>query len=109
MYTDYEGITYQNYGRRGNHGFSTLDIQDYTPESQTAITSRVTELYYKTILPSHRVPTRLQESYRQIMDQGKQIQAQLYYRNTRVLPRLEQSQKVVVQLDPDKTSGHWLR
>ena len=36
------------------------------------------------------------------MDQGKQIQAQLYNRNTRVLPRLEQSQKVVVQLDPDK-------
>ena len=36
------------------------------------------------------------------MDQDKQIQAQLYNRNTRVLPRLEQSQKVVVQLDPDK-------
>ena len=36
------------------------------------------------------------------MDQGKQIQAQLYNRNTRVLPRLVQSQKVVVQLDPDK-------
>ena len=36
------------------------------------------------------------------MDQGKQIQAQLYNRNTRVLPRLKQSQKVVVQFDPDK-------
>ena len=36
------------------------------------------------------------------MDQGKQVQAQLYDRNTRVLPRLKQSQKVVVQLDPDK-------
>ena len=46
-------------------------------------------------------PTKLQEEYRQIMDQGKQIQAQLY-KNTRVLPRLVQSQKVVVQLDPDK-------
>ena len=57
---------------------------------------------YKTLLPTRIVPTRLQESYRQIMDQGKQIQAQLYNRNTRVLPRLEQSQKVVVQLDPDK-------
>ena len=57
---------------------------------------------YKTLLLTHIVPTRLQESYRQIMDQGKQIQAQLYNRNTRVLPRLEQSQKVVVQLDPDK-------
>ena len=44
MCTDYEGITYQNYGRRGRCGFSTLDIQDYTLESQTAITSRVTEL-----------------------------------------------------------------
>ena len=57
---------------------------------------------YKTLLPTRIVPTRLQESYRQIMDQGKQIQAQLYNRNTRVLLRLEQSQKVVVQLDPDK-------
>ena len=37
------------------------------------------------------------------MDQGKQVQAQLYNKNTRVLPRLEQSQKVVVQLDPSKT------
>ena len=36
------------------------------------------------------------------MDQGKQVQAQLYNKNTRVLPRLEQSQKVVVQLDPSK-------
>ena len=36
------------------------------------------------------------------MDQGKQIQAQLYNKNTRVLPRLEQSQKVIVQLDPDE-------
>ena len=42
MCTDYEGITYQNW-KRGRHGFSTLDIQDYTPESQTAITSRITE------------------------------------------------------------------
>ena len=36
------------------------------------------------------------------MDQGKQVQAELYNKNTRVLPRLEQSQKVIVQLDPDK-------
>ena len=36
------------------------------------------------------------------MDQGKQVQAQLYNKNTRVLPRLKQSQKVMVQLDPDK-------
>ena len=36
------------------------------------------------------------------MDQGKQVQAQLYNENTRVLPRLQQFQKVVVQLDSDK-------
>ena len=30
---------------------------------------------YKTLLPICIVPTRLQESHRQIMDQGKQIQA----------------------------------
>ena len=48
---------------------------------------------YKNLLLTHIVPTRLLASYRQIMDQGKQIQAQLSNRNTRVLPRLEQSQK----------------
>ena len=57
---------------------------------------------YKTLLPTCIVPTRLQESYRQIMDQGKQVQTQLYNKNTRVLPGPEQSQKVVVQLDPSK-------
>ena len=57
---------------------------------------------YKTLLLTCIVPTILQECYRHIMDQGKQIQAQLYNKNTRVLPRLEQSQKVVVKLDPDK-------
>ena len=36
------------------------------------------------------------------MDEGKQVQAQQYNRGARVLPRLKQSQKVVVQLDPDK-------
>ena len=103
MCTDYEGISYQNYGRRGRCGFSTLDIQDYTPGSQTAIASRITEL--QKVQNSTTYPystTRLQESYRQIMNQGKQMQAQLYNRNTRVLPRLKQSQRVVVQLDPDK-------
>ena len=38
---------------------------------------------YKTLLPTHIVPTRLQESYSQIMDQGKQVQAQLYNKNTK--------------------------
>ena len=36
------------------------------------------------------------------MDEGKQVQAQQYNRGARVLPRLKQSQKVVVQLDPGK-------
>ena len=36
------------------------------------------------------------------MDEGKQVQAQQYNRGARVLPRLEQCQKVVVQLDPGK-------
>ena len=68
------------------------------PSSAELLNSRK----YKTLLPTCIVPTRLQESYSQIMDQGKQIQAQLYNKNTRVLPRLQQSQRVVVQLDPDK-------
>ena len=38
------------------------------------------------------------------MDQGKQVQAQLYNKSTRVLPRLQQSQRVVVQLNPDKNT-----
>ena len=57
---------------------------------------------YKTLLPTCIVPTRLQESYRLIMDQGKRVQAQLYNKNTRLLPRLQQSQKVVVQLNSGK-------
>ena len=44
MCTDYESITDQNYRRRGRHGFSTISIQDYTPKSQTAITSGSAEL-----------------------------------------------------------------
>ena len=52
---------------------------------------------------SRQSPSKAHEL--QIMDQGKQIQAQLYNRNIRVLPRLEQSQKVVVQLNPDKNNS----
>ena len=48
---------------------------------------------YKTLLPTWIVPIRLQESYTQIMDKGKERQAQLYNKNTRVVSRLEQSQK----------------
>ena len=32
--------------------------------------------------PTHIVPARLQESYRQFMNQGKQVQAQLYNKNS---------------------------
>ena len=39
------------------------------------------------------------------MEEGKQVQAQQYNRGARVLPRLEQSQKVMVQLDPGKNYG----
>ena len=44
MCTDYESITDQNYRRWGRCGFNTINIQDYTPESQTAVTSRIAEL-----------------------------------------------------------------
>ena len=57
---------------------------------------------YRTLLPTRIVPTRLQTKYRQIMDCGKQMQAKLYNQHSRVLPRLRQYQKVMVQLDPDK-------
>ena len=57
---------------------------------------------YRTLLPTRIVPTRLQTGYRQIMDHGNQMQANLYNQHSRVLPRLQQYQKVVGQLDPDK-------
>ena len=44
---------------------------------------------YKTLLPTRIVPARLQETYRQIMDEGKQVQAQQYNRGGQLLPRLE--------------------
>ena len=67
--------------------YKTPPLSHRLPLPAELLTSRK----YKTLLPTQKVPTRLQESYRQIMDQGKQIQAQLYNKNTRVLPRLEQS------------------
>ena len=78
--------------------YKTTPLNHRLPSPAELLNSRK----YKTLLPTHIVPTRLQESYRQIMDQGKQVQAHLYNKNTRVLPRLQQSQRVVVQLDPDK-------
>ena len=79
--------------------YKTTPLSHRLPSPAELLNSRK----YKTLLPTWIVPTILQESYRQIMDQGKQIQAQLYNKNTRVLPRLEQSQKVVVWLDPKKS------
>ena len=58
--------------------------------------------YRITPIPTRIVPTSLQTEYRQIMDCGKQMQANLYNQHSRVLPRLQQYQKVVVQLDPNK-------
>ena len=78
--------------------YKTTPLNHRLPSPAELLNSRK----YKTVWPTFIVPTRLQESYRQIMDQGKQVQAQLCNKNTRVLPRLQQSQKVVVQLDPDK-------
>ena len=78
--------------------YKTTPLSHRLPSAAELLSSRK----YKTLLPIQIVPTRLQESYRQIMDQGKQVQAQLYNKNTRVLPRLEQSQKVAVQHDPSK-------
>ena len=78
--------------------YKTTPLNHRLPSPAELLNSRK----YKTLLPTRIVPTRLQETYRQIMDQGKQVQAQLYNRNTRLLLRLQQSQKVVVQLNPDK-------
>ena len=79
--------------------YKTTPMSHSLPSPAELVNSRK----YKTLQPTWIVPTRLQESYRQIMDKGKQMQAQLYNKNTRVLPRLEQSQKVVVQLNPGKS------
>ena len=78
--------------------YKTTPLNHRLPSPAELLNSRK----YKTLLSTRIVPTRLQESYRQIIDQGKQVQAQLYNKNTRALPRLQQSQKIVVQLDPDK-------
>ena len=53
-------------------------------------------------MPTRIVPTILQESYKRIMDEEKQVQVNQYNRGTKVLPRLKQSQKIVVQLDLSK-------
>ena len=66
--------------------YMTTPLNHRLPSPAELLNSRK----YKTLLPTCIVPTRLQEMYRQIMNQEKQMQAQLYNKNTRVLPRLEQ-------------------
>ena len=78
--------------------YKTMPLSHRLPSPAELLNSRK----YKNLLLTQIAPRRLQESYRQIMDEGKQIQAQHYNRGARRLPGLEQSQKVVVQLDPDK-------
>ena len=63
--------------------YKTTPLNHRLPSPAKLLNSRK----YKTLLPIRIVP-RLQESYRQIMDQGKQVQAQLYNKNTRLLLRL---------------------
>ena len=78
--------------------YKTMPLNHRPPSPAELLNSRK----YKTLLPTGIIPTRLQEPYRWIMDEEKQVQAQQYNKGARVLPRLEQSQKVVVQLDPSK-------
>ena len=54
--------------------YKTTPLNHRLPSPAELLNSRK----YKMLLPTHIVPTRLQESYRQIMDQEKQGQAQLY-------------------------------
>ena len=52
---------------------------------------------YKTLLPTHIVPTRLQEIYKQIMDKGKQVQA------------VQQEHQGATKTDTVSESGHSIR
>ena len=78
--------------------YKTTPLSHNLPSPAKLLNSRK----YKTLLPTHIVPTRLQAEYKQIMDHEKQMQANLYNQHARVLLRLQLYQKVVVQLDPDK-------
>ena len=49
--------------------YKTTPLSHSLPSPAELLNSRK----YKTLLPTQIVPTRLQESYRQIMDKGKQI------------------------------------
>ena len=78
--------------------YKTTPLSHNLPSPAELLNSRK----YKTLLPTLIVPTRLQAEYKQIMDHGKQMQANLYNQHARVLLRLQLYQKVVVQLYPDK-------
>ena len=67
--------------------YKTMPLNHRLPSPAELLNSRK----YKTPLPTCIVPTRLQETFRQIMDEGKQVQAQQYNRGAQVLPRLEVS------------------
>ena len=58
--------------------YKTTPLSHSLPSPAELLNSRK----YKTLLLMRIVPTRLQESYGQIVDKGKQMQTQLYNRNT---------------------------
>ena len=79
--------------------YKTTPLSRELPSPAELLNSRK----YKTLLPTCIVPTRLQQIYKS-WTKEKKTQAQQYNKGTRVLPRLEQSQRVVVKLDPDKNN-----
>ena len=64
---------------------------------------------YKSLLPTQIVPTRLQESYRQIMDQGEQVQAQLYNKTPECYQDMNSLKKLLYNWIQTETYGHWLK
>ena len=78
--------------------YKATPLSHNLPSPAELLNSRI----YRTLLPTRIVPSRMQTEYRQITDRGKQMQAKLYNQLSRLLPRLQQYQEVVVQLDPDK-------
>ena len=64
---------------------------------------------YKTLLPTQIVPTRLQESYRQIMDQGKQVQAPLTTRTPECYQDSSSLKQLLYSLTQTIASGHQLK
>ena len=71
--------------------YKTMPLNHSLPSPAELLNSRK----YKTLLPTWILPTRLQESYRQIMDRGKQMQAQLYDKNTRPTRTIKKPDRLV--------------